>query len=142
MAGPFASERARDQLARILAHVSFPGLGLILDREGCVVAAHGSAPGTTVQQVADVFGARRNAPIRAEGAVVGERYRVHRRELPAGYFLLIAVPCDVAIRDDRLDRAVELLERMLVVGALMDPGAGNSGSGAPALVGLDIERDQ
>lgn len=138
MRSPFATERARHQVERILEHVSFPGLGLVLDRDGFVVAAHGGAVGTSVHGIADAFGARRDAALVEDAHALTDGLRVQRHELPAGYILLIAVPCEVILRTDRIDRAVALLERMLVVGGVMGSGSpGDSGSGAPALVGLE-----
>ena len=137
------TERARDQVDRILEHACFPGLGLLLDRDRLVVAAHGGAEGTGVHGVADVFGARPDASLVIEAHTLTDGLRVQRHELRAGYILVIAVPCEVILRTDRIDRAVALLDRMLVVGGVMGSGSpGDSGSGAPALVGLDriIER--
>lgn len=137
MTGSFANERARAQVERILSHVSFPGLGLVVDRDGRVVAAQGSAPGTRFEGV-EAFGAGCDAVVFEDAEALLDGLRVSRHELPAGYALLIAVPCEVTLRTDRVERAVGLLARMLVVGGVMGPGSpGDSGSGAPALVGLD-----
>lgn len=125
-------------MVRILSHVSFPGLGLVLDRDGRVVAAHGGVPGSTVDEIAETLGATGDAALVTEEHAIGAGWRVQRHELPASYTLLIAVPCEVTLRSDRIERAVALLERMLVVGGVMGPGSpGDSGSGAPALVGLE-----
>jgi hypothetical protein len=133
----FASERARAQLVRILSHVSFPGLGLVLDREGQVVAAAGGLSGASVDDVVDAFGAHEDAALEPEPAALAAAHRVHRHELPAGYLLLVVVPCEVTVLSSRIDRAAQLLERMLFVGALTSPG--DSGGGAPASVAVWVD---
>lgn len=133
----FASERARAQLVRILSHVSFPGLGLVLDREGQVVAAAGGLSGASVDDVVDAFGAHEDAALEPEPGALGEAHRVYRCELSAGYVLLVVVPCEVTVLSSRIDRAAQLLERMLFVGALTSPG--DSGGGAPASVAVWVD---
>ncbi|MEZ4338739.1 MAG: hypothetical protein R3B82_19140 [Sandaracinaceae bacterium] len=132
MPAAFASERARGQLARILAHVGFPGLAVVLDRDGFVVGASGGVAAATADDIAATFGARRDAAIHARAAVLGDAYQVHGRELLGGHRLVVVLPAEVTVRMDRLERATDLLARMLVAGAAVSGGS----SGAPALVGL------
>ena len=66
---------------------------MVLDRDGRVVAASGGVGAATADDVATVFGLRRGAPIDPSVAFLSDGHRVQRRELPAGYLLLVVLPC-------------------------------------------------
>lgn len=111
----FVTDRAREQVRRILEIVAYPGVACLLDADGCVVAAVGELPGLGAGDLASAFGAHEEAIVdegRARWAS-DRGYASFIRPLPGDRKLIVVLPAEVTSVQPRIDRAAELLRRML-----------------------------
>ena len=114
--------------------MSFPGLGLILDFQGVVVAAHGAIVEADAVHVAATLGAHGRASIESGVTFMGGGYELRHRPLGKSHRLVIAVPSGVMMPQRRIERAARLLERMLMPHSPR-PASGSAGGSGPAQPG-------
>lgn len=119
----FETAHARAQVERILAHLAFPGMALVIDGDR-VIARAGSVEGLSIESV-------ERAAALASVHGLGAELRALTRELGPTVRLVVIHPLCVTTDVQRIDRAVAILQRMLRM-PWATPGPGSSGGGSPA----------
>jgi hypothetical protein len=110
----FASEKARAQVTRVLEYVAYPGMACILD-DGLVIGAAGALAGFDPAQLASVLGAHEDAAFTIENRALrlDDEHVVIVRALPGDRRLVVLLPSIITGASARIDRAVDVLRRML-----------------------------
>lgn len=111
----FASEKARAQVTRVLEYVAYPGMACILDDDGRVIGAAGALAGLDPAQLVSVLGAHEDAVLAIEKRALrlDDEHVAIVRSLPGDRRLVVLLPSIITGASARIDRAVDVLRRML-----------------------------